>query len=357
MSRERFVLALGVMATLLLPGRARGQELELLDSGKPVSGVPVIALLDDGKPVELGRTGREGILSFDPDVLDFAVGETIAVWVRRCEDGEVALILVREGRDDPCAAEDAQAGEDCGCEKIVAFIWRSGKVVIDIGTRTVGYAPLSMVRAAPRGFAWYFGAAYDAKILREVTFRGVASDLTVDQTVASGGSAYFGVALGPYVRAGIRGGIANVDREASLNGVRGTFDYHEYELGPRARIFLPVDRFDLFFIGMVYYMWNKGDFPPGGLAVASRAPLAPGGLQASAAQQEQERVHRVHKSWRYDLGGGATYWFAPRWGLDTEVVYSPKVKGEDDADEHVRISIGLVYNGGAICGGQCGGRR
>lgn len=140
------VWMVGLVASALVVAPAAGQEtmvLELLDEGKPVSNAPVRD--ETGRTV--GTTGGNGEVAFDMSMLDFGKGERVQVWVKECEDGRVEVILAAADSDDPCADEDAGAGERCGCRKVGApFLWDGGRVVVDVGAGTVTHVP-----AAPGG--------------------------------------------------------------------------------------------------------------------------------------------------------------------------------------------------------------
>lgn len=128
-----------VAILLATAGAVRAQpavDLKILNAGKPVGQVDVSAFLDAGKVV-VGTTNATGDVTITSTATGFIEGDRIEVWVRRCEDGEVEIILVREGGDDPCADEDAAAGEDCGCDKIGLIIWGDGPATIDIGRGNV----------------------------------------------------------------------------------------------------------------------------------------------------------------------------------------------------------------------------
>jgi uncharacterized cupredoxin-like copper-binding protein len=117
---------------VLAATQGRAQDLEILDRGKPVTGVAVSA---GGQTI--GTTSSTGHVLFNPNALNVTKGETVEVWVKDCGDGKVEIVLAREGSDDPCVKEGAQAGERCGCREIGAFVVGDGPVTIDIGTGTV----------------------------------------------------------------------------------------------------------------------------------------------------------------------------------------------------------------------------
>lgn len=154
MIRTKVGLAL-LTIVLIAAGEAKAQILEILDRGKPVTGVDVSAILDEGKLV-VATTGSTGQVAISTTATEFRDGDRVEVWVKRCEDGKVEVILVPEGGDDPCVEEGAEAGEDCGCEKIGLFIWGGGRVTIDIGTGTVtqtGTGETAMTSVQDHSFA------------------------------------------------------------------------------------------------------------------------------------------------------------------------------------------------------------
>jgi hypothetical protein len=124
-------------------------DISILDRGKPVADATISSILDAGKTV-VGTTGTTGAVAVTSTASGFRDGERVEVWVRRCEDGEVEVILARPGEDDPCADDEAAAGEECGCDKIGFFIWGDGPVTIDIGTGTVTQGGEAGVPSAPR---------------------------------------------------------------------------------------------------------------------------------------------------------------------------------------------------------------
>jgi hypothetical protein len=81
-------------------------DISILDRGKPVANADISSILDAGKTV-VGTTGSTGAVTVTSTASGFSDGDRVEVWVRRCEDGEVEVILAPEGSDDPCADEEA----------------------------------------------------------------------------------------------------------------------------------------------------------------------------------------------------------------------------------------------------------
>lgn len=130
----------GLIVALLAAAPAAAQDtlvLQLLDSGKPVAETPV----RDGGGRTVGTTGADGRVAFDMSLLDFGKGDRVEVWVKECRDGRVEVVLVEAGSGDPCAEEDAAAGEGCDCRRIGAFVWGPGRVVVDVGAGNVAHVP------------------------------------------------------------------------------------------------------------------------------------------------------------------------------------------------------------------------
>jgi len=127
------------LAVIVVAGEARAQTaLEILNGGKAVEEVDISAILDEGKVV-IGTTSATGQVEIPATTTAFREGERVYVYVKRCVDGEVEIILSRRADEDACVDEEAQAGEDCECDDPIGFfLWGDDSVTIDIGTNTVG---------------------------------------------------------------------------------------------------------------------------------------------------------------------------------------------------------------------------
>ena len=124
-------------------------DISILDRGKPVANADISSILDAGKTV-VETTDSTGAVTVTSTASGFSDGARVEVWVRRCEDGEVEVILAPPGEDDPCADDAAEAGEECGCDRIGFFIWGDGPVTIDIGTGTVSQGEPGGAALAPQ---------------------------------------------------------------------------------------------------------------------------------------------------------------------------------------------------------------
>lgn len=132
------LLSIGGLLLFHAPVEAQEQTvLIVLNNGKvPDAPVQVSVILNAGKQ-PVAETGADGRAAIDPSILNLGKGTRVTVYVSRCVDGEVEVILVPEGEDDPCVGEDTEAGDRCECERIGAFLWGDENVVIDIDTGTV----------------------------------------------------------------------------------------------------------------------------------------------------------------------------------------------------------------------------
>jgi len=154
LARTLPLLAL-VVGSLVWPGaRAEAQvDVAMTSDGTAEGGVTVSSLLN-GIKTRRGTTGSDGETSVPAGT--FREGDRVTVWVRRCEDGEVEVVLAGPGEGDPCAGDDAAEGEACECERIGAFIWRDGtRVAIDTARGTV-----STSEPATHGWSVGFGVDY-----------------------------------------------------------------------------------------------------------------------------------------------------------------------------------------------------
>jgi uncharacterized cupredoxin-like copper-binding protein len=304
---------------LTAAGESRGQDLEILDRGKPVAGVSVSA---GGQVV--GTTDSTGQISFNPNLLNVTKGETVEVWIKDCGDGKVQIVLAREGSDDPCVEEGAEAGERCGCRKIGAFVAGGGPVTIDVGRRTVTQTGMGSGAATS---SFVIGVGLD--ILQLLELQNVLEEVDTgatdhDATGWAPGFQLFGEWRYRRILAvGIEGGYSRMETEILFPQGRQTGEIDYYRLGLNAKVgrsttgrFWPYGA-----IGW-YRGWNKGDFEIDGLS-----------------------DHRVHKTSLVGIGAGFDYWASPKVGLRFEGLYSSTFD-DPDADEHIRWKFGLLYGVG-----------
>lgn len=162
MTLGRFVV-LALALSLAPVGEARAQadfDIEILNRGKPAPNVEISQFVNGIKTWK-GDTDEVGRASFSSDAFDFSEGDRITVWVRRCEDGEVEVVLAGPGEGDPCAEEEAAEGERCSCERIGAFIWGDGiRVTIDTAEGTVTTSEVTASEPASHGLSIGFGIDY-----------------------------------------------------------------------------------------------------------------------------------------------------------------------------------------------------
>jgi acylphosphatase len=323
MRRERFAVV-ALAAGLALAGEVQAQpdlEIEVADRGTALSGIQISQFVD-GIKTRKGATDASGQATIADAQFDFADGATVSVWVRRCEDGEVEIVLVAEGEDDPCVEDDAAAGEDCGCERIGAFVWGGGPVRIDIGAGTVTQG-VAGVGTSALGGNLTFGVGFDLRQmleLEDVAGRAPGA-MGVDATAFAPGFQLFGEYLFLSMLAfGIEAAYSRMETETRLavGVLTGNLDY--YELGGSAKLGAP-RRGPIwpFVVAGLVHSWNHMDFEQDGLS-----------------------EHRLHKTWRAGLGAGVDYLPAPTWGLRFEGLYNTTFDDED-ADEHIRWKLGLMY--------------
>jgi hypothetical protein len=315
---------------LAVAGEAVAQtavDISILDRGKPVANVDVSSILDAGKVV-VATTGTMGTAMVISTASGFSDGDRVEVWVKKCTDGKVEVILAPEGSDDPCADEEAQAGEDCGCDKIGLFIWGDGPVTIDIGTGTVTQTGrgVTAVPADDHSFAdLQIGGMFDYSSfyqLEDVVCDqpGVAS-CEADGGVAGGGvyldyrfgRSPFGVSLEAH--------YAKLDVEQTPTGAGAATSYdvnswqfqaagvYNVGLSPRAAAY-----------GRLGYavMYNEGD--------------------ASSGSQSESRSETGS---RLVVGSGLHFPIGENWCSRTGVDLT--IGKSDDADTNVRWSFALGY--------------
>lgn len=322
MSRLRFAVV-ALAAGLALAGEVRAQpdmEIEVADRGTSLSGIQISQFVD-GIKSRKGATDASGRATIPDDQFDFADGETVSVWVRRCADGEVEIVLVAAGEDDPCVEDDAAAGEDCGCERIGAFVWGSGPVRIDIGTGTVTQGAGQSRTGRPGNLTLGFG--FDIRqMLNLEDVVGEAAGVT-DHS-ATGWAPGFQLLAEYRIREvftlGIEGAYSTMETETNIPQGLQTADLDYYELGGALQLSLPTDGpVRPYVVFALYRTWNHADFTLDGLT-----------------------DHRVHKTRRDGLGLGLDYRATPRVGFRFEGLYNTTFE-DGDADEHVRWRLGFLY--------------
>jgi hypothetical protein len=308
-----------VALLLVTAAQSRAQDLEILDRGKPVAGVPVTA---GGQPV--GTTSPNGTISFDPNMMNLTKGETVEVWVRDCGDGRVEIVLAPEGSDDPCIEEGAQAGERCGCRRIGAFIVGDGPVTIDIGNGTVTQA--SGGGAARTGSSWVIGLGFDLRQMLnlEDVLAEVPGGSDESATSWAPGAQIFGeYNYGKLFSLGVDAAYSRMDTEIRFAEGVQTGDLAYYEVGVNAKLGIPTrGRIWPYATVGLYRTWNEGDFERDGLS-----------------------ENRSHATRRDGLGAGFDYDAGPNWGLRFEGLYSSTFE-DGDADEHIRWKFGFLYRPG-----------
>ena len=324
----RRLVGAGLLALLLaVTSEARAQDLEILDNGKPVADVAVTAILDDGKPVDAGITSPSGRVSVDMDILDFGKGETVEVWIRDCQDGKVEIVLTREGSDDPCVEQGAQAGERCGCRRIGAFLWGDGPVTIDIGTGTVTQGEPG--GAAPglqddHSFAdLQIGAMFDYSSFYQLEDTvcgrpGVVSCDTDNGVPGLGGyldyrfgRSNFGLSLEAH--------YAKLDAESTTEqGGRTSFDVNSWQFQGAGVYNVPLSPRAGWYIRSGYaVMYNEGD-----------------------AESDSESESRSETGSRWLLGSGFHWPIGERWCARTGADWTTGFDS-DDADTNVRWSFAV----------------
>jgi hypothetical protein len=316
---------------LAVAGEATAQtavDISILDRGKPVANVDVSSILDEGKLV-VGTTGATGMVTVTSSAADFSDGDRVEVWVKRCEDGKVEVILAHEGEDDPCVDEEAEAGEDCGCDKIGFFIWGGGPVTIDIGTRTVtqtGRTETAMGEPEDHSFAdVQIGAMFDYSWFYQledtVCGRPGAVSCDTDNGVPGFGGyldyrfgrSNFGMSLEAH--------YAKLDAESTTeDGGRTSFDVNSWQFQAAGVYNVPLrPRFGWYVRSGYAVMYNEGD-----------------------ATADSQSENRSETGSRWLVGTGVHWPIGERWcarsGVDLTTGFD-----ENDADTNARWSFAVGY--------------
>jgi hypothetical protein len=303
-------------------------DISILDRGKPVANADISSILDAGKTV-VGTTGSTGAVTVTSTASGFSDGDRVEVWVRRCEDGEVEVILAPEGSDDPCADEEAEAGEECGCDKIGCFIWGDGPVTIDIGTGTVTQGGAGGAAMAPRedhSFAdLQIGAMFDYSSFYQLEDTvcgrpGVVSCDTDNGVPGIGGyldyrfgRSNFGLSLEAH--------YAKLDAESTTeDGAVTSFDVNSWQFQTALVYNVPLKpRFGWYIRSGYALMYNEGD---------------------ASSDAETESRSETGSRW---LAGTGFHWpigenWCARSGFDLTTGFD-----SDDADTNARWSFALGY--------------
>ncbi len=306
-------------------GAAQAQEtqtLRFLDTGKPpTTSIPVSRFLN-GQKTDLATTGTDGTVSLPIDALGFGKGETVVVWVKRCEDGRVTeIILTRENEDNPCPPEEgADVGERCGCEKAGVFVVGDGPATINIGRP---------------GMFQQIGFGVGIDYYNWINFEDVSGNqpgvITHDASTTSTGFQAF--AEYPCSRfplsVGFEGSYTTLDTRTSYLAegdlVRmQTGDISYLAVGPYVRFHPRTGRFQPYGKLSTLFAWNEADF-----------------------ESEGVTEHRTHDTWRAGFGGGVQYNVNPKLAVLAEGTYSTTFKS-NDADDHARWKFGVLYRPGGF---------
>lgn len=329
------LLTVAILA--VLPAAARGQEAQVLtfvNAGKVAPRVDVSAFTNQGK-VAVGETGTDGRLTIPPDATDFEDGERVAVWVRRCGDGEPEIVLIRDREGDPCEKEEERDREGCRCDKLGVFLWGRGPVVVDLAPNAAG-----PIRQRPP-------ADGDGGL----------------PVVVIGG----GVDLASFPKLDDPCDHPNVERcetEDLVLGFQAALDYYRW-LDRRLGVGFEL----LYFPGLEV----EQDFSPvegfpernvtemsvlsAGLRGIYRRPITPAGVLGFAIglfwvrnQGDLETIwpggetvtgSREESGLRVGASLGFDWWFRSPWGVRTEVGVSSG--GADDIDTSVRLGLKLLF--------------
>jgi hypothetical protein len=309
--------SLVVLLLLACGGGALAQEtqsLSFLDAGKPAGSIPVSRYLDGGK-TPVATTNTDGTVSIPIDALGFGKGETVVVWVRRCEDGRIAeVILTSTNEDNPCPS-DGEVGEACGCEKVGTFVVGDGPATFDLGR------PSMLQRIG-------YGGGID--FYNWLNFEDVSGNqpgvIGHDASSTSIGGQLF--AELPCRRwplsVGLEASYTQLDTETQYSAGTQTGDITYLSVGPYMRIGPNTGKIRPYGYLSALFAWNMGDFTFDG--------------------QTEERTH---DTWRGGIGGGLLYQLRPGFHLRADGMYSTTLK-DNDADEHIRWKLGLMFLPGVM---------
>lgn len=294
---------------------AQEQVLNLLNNGKPPSAPIPVSVVDGGQRRALTTTDAGGTARFDPGLLNLGKGTRIDVYVTRCVDGRIQVILVPSGEQDPCAEEEARAGEDCGCEHVGAFVLGDGPVWIDVGTGEVstGGPPSQAPRIT-------IGVKADAAFwpkLEDVCREGAGS---CDAASASAQIAGF-----------VEAALIRLQSLSLGLGVGGTYSKPSLRLG-EVEGDLEVLTLDLYGRAS-WWMGPVGLYGQLGTAYVTNEAE----FDSADSIGEEERTNT---GWKF-LGGAGIDWRAlSSVGLRLNLTYVSG--GSGDADTQVRVGLGGV---------------
>ena len=319
-------LAAILLAVAAEAGAQTQIDMTILNRGKAAPEVDISSILDEGKVV-VGTTNASGQVTISSASAEFGNGDRVEVWVRRCEDGEVEVILAPPGEDDPCADDEAEAGEDCGCERIGAFIWGDGPVTIDVGTGTVTQGEPGGAGLAPRedhSFAdLQIGAMFDWSSFYQLEDTvcgrpGVVSCDTDNGVPGVGGyldyrfgRSNFGLSLEAH--------YAKLDAESTTEGGGVTsFDVNSWQFQTAGVYNVPIrPRFGWYMRSGYAVMYNEGD-----------------------AESDSESESRSETGSRWLLGSGFHWPIGERWCARTGADWTTGFDS-DDADTNLRWSFAV----------------
>lgn len=314
-----------VLSVASQAGAQTAVDISILDRGKPVADADISSILDAGKTV-VGTTGSTGAVSITSTASGFSDGDRVEVWVRRCKDGEVEVILAPPGEDDPCADEEAEAGEECGCEKIGFFIWGDGPVTIDVGTGTVTQTQPggAMANGTDHSFAdLQIGAMFDYSSFYQLEDTvcgrpGVVSCETDNGVPGVGGyldyrfgRSNFGLSLEAH--------YAKLDAESTTeDGARTSFDVNSWQFQAAGVYNVPIrPRFGWYVRSGYAVMYNDGD-----------------------ATRNSDSESRSETGSRWLLGSGFHWPMGERWCARTGIDWTTGFDS-DDADTNARFSFAV----------------
>lgn len=317
------------IATLVVAAESRAQTtLEILNGGKPMEQVDISAILDEGKVV-IGTTSATGQVTIPATTTAFREGERVYVYVKRCVDGEVEIILSRSATDDPCVEDDAQAGEDCDCDDPIGFfLWGDDSVTIDVGTNTVG-PPGTEAISEPRADHSFADTQIGVLLGYSSFYRledtvcgrpGVVSCETDSGVPSFGGyldyrfgSSDFGMSLEAH--------YAKLDAESTTEGGgRTTFDVNSWQFQAAGVYNVPLSPRAGWYVRSGYaLMYNEGD-----------------------ATSDGESESRSETGSRLLLGSGFHWPIGENWCARTGVDWTTGFDS-NDADTNVRGSFAIGY--------------
>lgn len=316
------LLSAGILVPASVTSAQPAFDLELLNQGKAVPNAQVLFLVDEGK-IPLGTTAADGTLEVPMDLLDVGKGQEVIAFEIVC-DGEIAIVFVLadevERFEEECELRRRENPE-CECRRIGAFVWGEGPVRIDVGDRVVQQeAPIGI--GGPGGLVLGAGVDFRHMLRLEDVVGQVPGTSGHEATTFAPGIEL----LAEYelwdgrVGVGLEAGWSPMDVSYRVDGGMQTGEIDYYEIGATARIGPRIGpSFRPYLALGLFRAWNKADF------------------SFDAARESRDHVTR-----RDGIGAGFDYWPGERWGARFEGLYSSTFE-DDDADEHVRWKLGLLY--------------